>query len=88
VISKRNVHEKNDPRDNFDLPSSYLISALIHRLEKSDRSNSRLEYRNRFDTNKPEDQLYRCCDKTIARKWIGFKIGVPFEEGLKQTIEW
>ncbi|MDD4877883.1 MAG: GDP-L-fucose synthase [Candidatus Nanoarchaeia archaeon] len=41
-----------------------------------------------WDTSKPNGQPRRCLDISLAEKEFGFKAKVPFEEGLKRTIDW
>lgn len=41
-----------------------------------------------WDTSKPNGQPRRRLDVTRAQREFGFRSRVPFEEGLKQTIEW
>jgi GDP-L-fucose synthase len=41
-----------------------------------------------WDTSKPNGQPRRALDVTRAEKYFGFKAQVPFEEGLRRTIEW
>ncbi len=41
-----------------------------------------------WDTSKPDGQPRRCLDTSKAEKEFGFKAKVPFEEGLKKTIDW
>ena len=41
-----------------------------------------------WDTSKPDGQPRRCLDTSKAEKEFGFKTKIPFEEGLKKTIEW
>jgi len=41
-----------------------------------------------WDTSKPDGQPRRCLDTTKTEKEFGFKAKIPFEEGLKRTIEW
>jgi len=41
-----------------------------------------------WDTSKPDGQPRRRLDTTKAYCEFGFKAQVPFEEGLKKTIEW
>jgi len=41
-----------------------------------------------WDKAKPNGQPRRCLDTTRAEKEFGFKAKIPFEEGLKKTIEW
>jgi len=41
-----------------------------------------------WDTSKPNGQPRRALDTTRAEKFFGFRATMPFEEGLKRTIEW
>ena len=41
-----------------------------------------------WDTSKPNGQPRRALDVSRAEKYFGFKAQVPFEEGLRRTIEW
>jgi GDP-L-fucose synthase len=42
----------------------------------------------RWDTSKPDGQPRRCLDTTKAEALFGFRATMPFEEGLRKTIEW
>jgi len=42
----------------------------------------------RWDTSKPDGQPRRRLDTSRAEKEFGFRSQVPFEEGLRRTIEW
>ncbi len=42
----------------------------------------------RWDASKPNGQPRRCLDTSKAEHLFGFKAKMPFEEGLKRTIEW
>ena len=42
----------------------------------------------RWDTSKPDGQPRRSLDTTRAEESFGFRVEVPFEEGLRRTIEW
>jgi GDP-L-fucose synthase len=41
-----------------------------------------------WDSTKPDGQPRRSLDVTKAERLFGFKAKIPFEDGLKQTIEW
>jgi GDP-L-fucose synthase len=41
-----------------------------------------------WDTTKPDGQPRRMLDTTRAEKLFGFRARVPFEDGLRETIEW
>ncbi|MDO9035606.1 MAG: GDP-L-fucose synthase [Methanoregula sp.] len=42
----------------------------------------------RWDTSKPDGQPRRCLVTSMAEQEFGFVAQVPFEEGLKRTINW
>ena len=42
----------------------------------------------RWDKTKPDGQLRRMVDATLAKKEFGFKAKTDFEEGLRKTIDW
>jgi len=41
-----------------------------------------------WDTSKPNGQPRRALDVSRAEKFFGFRAQVPFEEGLRRTIDW
>jgi GDP-L-fucose synthase len=41
-----------------------------------------------WDSSKPDGQPHRSLDVTRAERFFGFRTQVPFEEGLRKTIEW
>jgi GDP-L-fucose synthase len=41
-----------------------------------------------WNTSKPNGQPRRALDVSRAEKYFGFRAQVPFEEGLRRTIEW
>ena len=41
-----------------------------------------------WDNSKPDGQPRRSLDTSRAREEFGFEARVPFEEGLRRTIEW
>jgi GDP-L-fucose synthase len=42
----------------------------------------------RWDHSKPDGQPRRCLDVSRARELFGFKSQMPFEEGLRATVDW
>ena len=42
----------------------------------------------RWNASKPDGQPRRCLDVSRAAEMLGWRAQVPFEEGLKRTIEW
>ena len=41
-----------------------------------------------WDTSKPNGQPRRALDVRRAQEYFGFRADMPFEEGLRRTIEW
>jgi GDP-L-fucose synthase len=41
-----------------------------------------------WDTTKPNGQPRRALDVSRADHYFGFRAATPFEEGLRQTIQW
>lgn len=41
-----------------------------------------------WDSSKPDGQPRRCLDTTRARTLLGFQAEVPFELGLRRTVDW
>jgi nucleoside-diphosphate-sugar epimerase len=41
-----------------------------------------------WDSSKPDGQPRRALNVTRAKKYFGWEAEVPFEVGLKRTIEW
>ncbi len=41
-----------------------------------------------WDTSKPDGQPRRCLDTSRAKLMFGFEAQIPFEQGLRETIEW
>ena len=42
----------------------------------------------RWDSSKPDGQPRRCLDVARAHEQLGWAAAVPFEEGLRRTIDW
>jgi GDP-L-fucose synthase len=42
----------------------------------------------RWDTSKPDGQMYKGFDVTRMREWLGFQSRTSLHEGLQKTIEW
>jgi GDP-L-fucose synthase len=41
-----------------------------------------------WDASKPNGQPRRCLDVTRAEREFGFRAEMPFDEGLRRTVEW
>lgn len=42
----------------------------------------------KWDTSKPNGQPRRCLDTSRARERFGFEAEIPFEDGLRRTVDW
>lgn len=42
----------------------------------------------KFGPKRPGDVMHTWADISKAKKLLGFKVGVPFEEGVRRTAEW
>lgn len=78
--------EKYDGSEPVNLGSGMEISIhdLVHLIAKL------MDFKGEiiWDRTKPDGQPRRCLDTSRAEKNFGFKASVPFEEGLRNTIEW
>ena len=69
---------------NLGVGFEISISDLVHLIVKLTGFNGTITW----DTTKPDGQPRRCLDTTRAEQGFGFKARVPFEEGLRKTIDW
>lgn len=78
--------EAYDGPEPVNLGSGYEISIrdLAELIARLTGFTGRLAW----DTSKPNGQPRRALDTSRAEKYFGFKAQVPFEEGLRRTIEW
>ena len=60
------------------------IRDLVHLIARLTRFEGELVW----DSSKPDGQPRRCLDTSKAERLFGFKARMPFEEGLRRTIEW
>jgi len=74
---------KPDPV-NLGVGFEISISGLVHLIAKLTGFNGTITW----DTTKPDGQPRRCLDTTRAEQGFGSKVRVPFEEGLRKTIDW
>ncbi len=61
---------------------------LIARLTGFCEDDAQLEAKIRWDPTKPDGQPRRCLDTERAKKNLGWRAEVGFEEGLRRTIAW
>ena len=78
--------ERYDASDPVNLGAGMEISIrdLAHRVAELSGFKGEILW----DTSKPDGQPRRSLDVTKAEKLFGFRAKVPFEDGLRQTIEW
>ena len=78
--------EKYDGSEPVNLGSGMEISIydLVHLIAKL------MDFKGEiiWDRTKPDGQPRRCLDTSRAEKFFDFKASVPFEEGLRKTIDW
>lgn len=78
--------ERYDDPDPVNLGSGMEIS--IRDLAGKIAELTGFEGRITWDTSKPNGQPRRCLDTSRARERFGWSARVPFDEGLKRTVEW
>ncbi len=78
--------ERYNRSEPVNLGSAYEIS--IHDLLKMIARRTGFDGRIVWDTSKPNGQPRRKLDTMRAERYFGFRAHTPFEEGLRQTIEW
>jgi len=69
---------------NIGTGNEIKISDLLHLIARLTRFEGEI----RWQHDKPDGQRRRRLDVTRAFEKFGFQAQVPFEEGLRQTIEW
>lgn len=78
--------ERYNRSEPVNLGSAYEIS--IHDLLEMIARLTGFDGRIVWDTSKPNGQPRRKLDTMRAERYFGFRAHTPFEEGLRQTIEW
>ncbi len=78
--------EKYNGPDPVNIGSGFEISIkdLVESIARLTGFSGKLVW----DTSKPNGQPRRCLDITRAADYFGFQAQIPFEEGLKRTIDW
>ncbi len=69
---------------NIGTGSEIKIKDLAAKIAKLTGFTGRI----RWDSSKPDGQPRRRLDTSRAKKLFGFEAKTPFDEGLKQTIDW
>ncbi|MFM8322218.1 MAG: GDP-L-fucose synthase family protein [Chloroflexota bacterium] len=78
--------ERYNGSEPFNLGSGMEIS--IHDLANTIARLVGFEGKVVWDTSRPNGQPRRALDVSRAERFFGFKARVPFEEGLRRTIDW
>lgn len=78
--------ERYNQSEPVNLGSAFEISIkdLVETITRLTGFGGRIVW----DTSKPNGQPRRKLDTTRAKEWFGFESQVPFEEGLRKTVEW
>jgi len=78
--------ERYNESDPVNLGSGMEISIrdLVHLIARLTGFEGEIVW----DTSKPDGQPRRSLDTSKAERLFGFKAKIPFEEGLRRTIEW
>lgn len=78
--------ERYNGREPFNLGSGMeiRIKDLAEMIARLTGYNGRLVW----DTSKPNGQPRRALDVSRAKEYFGFQAKMPFEEGLRRTIDW
>jgi GDP-L-fucose synthase len=77
-------------RYDEDLPVNLGSGQEIRIRDLIDKMAKLLEYNGKiiWDTSKPNGQPRRLLDVSRAREKFGFAAEIPFDEGLRRTIDW
>ena len=78
--------ERYDESEPVNLGSSFEIS--IKELVETVARLTGFEGKILWDTSQPNGQPRRKLDTSRAKAWLGFEAHTPFEEGMRQTIDW
>jgi nucleoside-diphosphate-sugar epimerase len=78
--------ERYDGADPVNLGAGHEISIrdLVHTIAELTGFTGRITW----DASKPDGQPRRMLDTSRAAKRFGFVARTPFDEGLRQTVEW
>jgi GDP-L-fucose synthase len=78
--------EKYDGPDPVNLGAGFEIT--IKDLVAKIRDLTGFAGKILWDTSKPDGQPRRCLDTSRAKDLFGFEAQMPFDQGLRETIEW
>lgn len=83
IVAAAELYDGADPVNlgtDEERPISELVETIAHAVGFSGEI--------RWDTSKPDGQPRRRVDPTRAKEAFGFVASVPFEVGLRRTIDW
>ena len=83
IILATERYNKTDPV-NLGAGQEISIKDLVKNIQRHTGFTGKI----RWDTSKPDGQPRRCLVTSRAEKEFGFVAQVPFEEGLRRTVEW
>jgi GDP-L-fucose synthase len=83
VVRASAIYNESEPV-NIGTGNEIKISELMQLIVQLTRFEGEI----RWQTDKPDGQPRRRLDVSRAYEKFGFRAQVPFEEGLKRTIEW
>jgi GDP-L-fucose synthase len=83
VVLAAERYNKPDPV-NIGAGREISIKELVNIIQKYTGFSGKIHW----DTSKPDGQPRRCLVTSRAKEEFGFEARVPFDEGLKRTIEW
>jgi len=69
---------------NLGKGSGTSLKEFITLVEKHTNKNALI----RELPDQPGDVPYTCADVRKAQKMLGYKAKIPFEEGIRRTVEW
>ncbi len=78
--------ERYDGPEPVNIGSGFEITIreLVQKIAKLTGFDGQI----RWDGSKPDGQPRRCLDVSRARQCFGFEAKTPFDQGLKETIQW
>ena len=78
--------ERYDDPDPVNLGAGFeiTIKELVEKIKEMAGFTGRITW----DTTKPDGQPRRCLDVTRAKEQFGFTAEMPFDEGVRRTIDW
>jgi len=83
VLRAAALYDESEPV-NIGTGSEIKISELLQLIARLTRFEGEI----RWQTDRPDGQPRRRLDVSRALEKFGFRAQVPFEEGLKRTVEW